>query len=76
MNLQKIQFKAINFLSDSDSPIGDASVSQYKDIWKLLVDNSNQAKKRSYTVIAHDVEAQNFWVNWIFSNNLASKEWL
>lgn len=76
MNLQKIQFKAINFLSDSDSPIGDVSVSQYKDIWKLLVDNSNQAKKRSCTVIAHDVEAQNFWVNWIFSNNLASKEWL
>lgn len=72
-----IQFKT-NFVLESNSTISNVSASQYKDILKLLVDDSNHANnnKKEYVVIANSIEAQNFWVNWIFSNNLASKEWL
>lgn len=62
---------------ESDSTIDNVYLPlNTKTILKILVDNANQSKNKELSVIANNVEAQIFWVNWVFSNSSASKEWL
>lgn len=67
--------KKSSFLLESDSTIGNVYLSvNANTILKLLVAILIKVRKRNLVVTANNVEAQNFWVNWVFTNSLACKE--